>query len=95
LIGAIFVHFSNSYARRVWKKPEAIMGRAKGHKVPKVGAKFQKTFKERKYRLTVVTIPNGIGYEVGGKVFKSPSAAARSIARTAVNGWKFWHLDKG
>jgi Protein of unknown function (DUF2924) len=71
------------------------MTRAKEHTVPKVGAKFERTFKDRKYLLTVVRTPSGIGYEVGGQIFKSPSAAAKSIVETAVNGWKFWHLDKG
>jgi hypothetical protein len=71
------------------------MKRAKDHKVPKVGAKFEKTFKDKKYQLKIVSIPSGIGYEVGGQVFRSPSAAAKSIAKTAVNGWVFWRLDRG
>jgi hypothetical protein len=67
---------------------------AKDHKVPKVGATFEKTFKDKKYRLKVVKTPIGIGYEVGGQVFKSASGAAKSIVKRAVNGWIFWHLDK-
>ena len=37
---------------------------SKVHKVPKVGAKFERTFKEEKYRLKVVSTPGGIGYDV-------------------------------
>jgi hypothetical protein len=70
------------------------MRRAKDHKVPKIGAKFERAYNNRKYRLTVVTTPSGIGYEVGGQVFRSPTAAAKSIVKRAVNGWEFWHLDK-
>jgi Protein of unknown function (DUF2924) len=70
------------------------MPRAKVHRVPKVGAKFERTFKEERYRLKIVSTPGGIGYEVNGQVFRSPSAAAKSITSRAVNGWAFWDMDR-
>ena len=71
------------------------MKKAKDHKVPKVGAKFEKTFKDKKYQLKIVSTPRGIGYELGGQVFRSPSAAAKSITKMDVNGWVFWRLNTG
>jgi len=71
-----------------------MMRRAKDHKAPKSGSTFEKIFKHRKYHLKIVSTPRGIGYEVCGQVFRSPSAAAKSITKTAVNGWAFWHMDK-
>jgi len=65
----------------------------KDHKSPKIGSTFEKNFKGIKYRLKIVSTPSGIGYEVCGQVFSSPSTAAKSIAKTAANGWVFWHLE--
>jgi hypothetical protein len=66
------------------------MGRPKDRKPPKVGVTFVRTFNHRKYQLKVVSTPHGIGYDVGGQVFKSPSGAAKSITKTSINGWVFW-----
>jgi hypothetical protein len=70
-----------------------MMARAKDHKAPKIGSTFEKIFKDKKYHLNIVSTPSGIGYEVRGQIFKSPSAAAKSITKTAVNGWLFWHME--
>jgi hypothetical protein len=70
------------------------MTRAKDHKAPKIGSTFEKMFKQRKFQLNIVSTPSGTGYEVRGQVFRSPSGAAKSITKTSVNGWKFWHMDK-
>ena len=43
--------------------------------------------------MTIVSTPSGIGYEVNGRVFQTPSGAAKSITRTEVNGWGFWRID--
>jgi hypothetical protein len=69
------------------------MKRAKDHKAPKIGGTFEKLFKGRKYHLKIISTPSGIGYEVRGQIFRSPSAAAKSITKTAVNGWVFWHME--
>ena len=49
----------------------------------------------RFHHLKIVSTPGGIGYEVSGKIFRSPSTAAKSITNTAVNGWVFWRRDRG
>jgi Protein of unknown function (DUF2924) len=80
---------------RYWRnKQKAIMARAKDRKAPKVGVTFERTFNHKKYQLKVVSTPDGIGYDVGGQVFRSPSAAAKSITKISVNGWRFWHMDR-
>lgn len=69
------------------------MPKKKSHDVPKVGKTFSRVFKGKKYSMSVVKKGEGIGYEVGGKVFRSPSAAAKSVTSHAVNGWVFWHIE--
>jgi len=56
---------------------------------------------------TVLTAPNGKDHdvcgvvlpggriEVGGKVFDSPSGAARHVRGRAANGWTFWRIPDG
>lgn len=65
----------------------------KAHSLPKVGDTFNRTFKQVQYTMKVVKEEKRIGYEVGNNVYRSPSAAAKSVTRTAVNGWKFWHIE--
>ncbi len=62
--------------------------------LPRVGSSFERAFKGKLYRLKVVAAPNGVAYQVAGRVFKAPSAAAKSIVKFAVNGWLFWKMDK-
>lgn len=33
--------------------------------------------------------------EVGGKIFETPSAAARHVRGSGTNGWWYWHLEDG
>jgi Restriction Enzyme Adenine Methylase Associated len=30
-----------------------------------------------------------------GKLYGSPSAAASAIGKRAINGWSFWHYERG
>jgi hypothetical protein len=43
--------------------------------------------------MTVVETSGGVGYRVSGKVYKSPSGAAKAITKCAANGWRWWHID--
>jgi hypothetical protein len=70
------------------------MPKKKEHNVPKVGTIWETTFKKRKYVMKVVSTRSGIGYEVGGRLFKSPSGAAQSITKTGANGWVFWKIEE-
>ena len=53
---------------------------------PKVGHEFVKKFKGKTHRLKIIKADGRIAYELGDTAFLSPSAAARSITRTEVNG---------
>jgi hypothetical protein len=68
----------------------------KSHATPKVGSKFQHKHMGTLYIMTVVELDGGIGYEVLGTVYRSPTAAAQSIVgeHTSTNGRTFWHMDK-
>jgi hypothetical protein len=59
----------------------------------KVGCEFIVQYKRKTYKLTVIKTDGRIAYELGGAVFSSLSAAAKSITKTEVNGWKFWKID--
>lgn len=63
------------------------------HREPKVGSKYERTFKGNKYTLTVKSKNGKILYEVDGKLYESPSGAASSITNNYVNGWAFWKID--
>lgn len=60
---------------------------------PIAGTIFKIEHKGRVYRLVVVESNGRTAYSTGGIVFRSPTAAARSIARTATDGWTFWRID--
>jgi len=45
-------------------------------------------------RGTLAVVQAG-GIAIGEKVFRSPTAAARSIVSYSVNGWTFWRLADG
>jgi len=66
----------------------------KAHNLPKVGETFTRTFKSIRHTMTVVKAKKGVGYEVDNNVHSSPSAAAKSITKTAVNGWRFWRIEE-
>lgn len=61
--------------------------------MPSVGSSFIKTYKDKSYTLQVVKSDSGVGYKLGKTVYTSPSAAAKSLTETEVNGWKFWKID--
>jgi hypothetical protein len=61
--------------------------------VPKVGQVFVKAYKGEAYKLAVIKVSEGVGFKLGGTVYSSPSAAAKSITNGEVNGWKFWKID--
>jgi hypothetical protein len=45
--------------------------------------------------MEVVEQGDGVGYRVGSVVYKSPTAAAKSVVGKdqSINGWSFWHMD--
>ncbi len=65
----------------------------KPRQIPPVGAAYTKTYKNKSYTLKVVKSDSGVGYKLGSTVYPSPSAAAKSLTKTEVNGWKFWKID--
>ena len=60
---------------------------------PKVGCEYVRKFKNKTYKLKVIKTREGIAYDLNDTVFSSPSAAAKSITKTEMNGWKFWKMD--
>ena len=60
---------------------------------PKVGSEFEKKYRQKLYKLKVVRSAAGIGYELDGIVYSSPSTAAKTITKSEVNGWRFWGID--
>ena len=60
---------------------------------PKVGCEYVKEYKRKTYKLKVIKTSGSIAYELGGEIFPSPSAAAKSLTKSEVNGWKFWSID--
>ena len=62
---------------------------------PEVGSVFEHIFQGALYTMEVVQSPDGVGYMVGGIVFKSPTAAAKFVVgkEQFINGWRFWHMD--
>jgi len=62
--------------------------------IPVVGTICSRTHKGKTHKMTVVRMSDGVGYKIGKEVFKTPTAAAKSITKTEVNGWVFWGLDK-
>jgi hypothetical protein len=63
------------------------------HTGPKAGTIFEKRFRGRFYKLTVTTSFGKHAFDLGGRTFKTPTAAAKSITKYEVNGWKFWGID--
>ena len=64
-------------------------------KIPKAGLICNRIFAGKQYILKVVNWSNGLGYELNGQIYDTPTAAAKSITKFEVNGWRFWHLKKG
>jgi hypothetical protein len=74
------------------------MGKRIEHKLPEIGTVFFKTYKARgekqarNLELKIVKVGNGIGYRFDGKVYNTPTAAAKSLLHYEVDGWKFWRI---
>jgi len=68
------------------------MPAAKERPNPKVGSEFERQYKRKNYKLKVVKASGGVGFELAGTVYSSPSAAAKSITKGEINGWKFWKI---
>lgn len=64
--------------------------------MPAVGSKYARKVRNSGiHQMTVVEVDGGIGYRVGKNVFKTPSAAAKSVnGGHQVNGWLFWKIDE-
>lgn len=64
-------------------------------KEPNVGQEFHHRYQGEMYTLTVVRTDDGIGYELMGEVYRSPTAAAKALVgkEQSTNGRKFWHID--
>jgi hypothetical protein len=64
-------------------------------KVPEVGMVYHHRYKGVMYEMTVVRAGDSVGFDVGGVIYNSPTAAAKAIVGKDqfVNGRKFWHLD--
>ena len=69
------------------------MPQKKKRPLPVAGTTYSRKRKGTVYHMTVVKTGSGIGYKTGRAVFKSPTAAARSITKAEVNGWVFWKMD--
>jgi hypothetical protein len=57
-----------------------------------IGTSLYHPIRTRHYRTTRATVVAG-GIEVSGKVYGSPSAAARAITGNSINGWRFWRVE--
>ena len=59
-----------------------------------VGSSYTRIFKGKLYTMNIVKDGNTVAFEVNGKYYNSPSAAARPIFKNQINGWRFWKMDK-
>ena len=65
----------------------------KNHKLPRVGSSFERKYKGKVFRMELMRIKDKLVYRVAETDYYSPSAAAKSITGTEVNGWKFWNME--
>jgi hypothetical protein len=67
----------------------------KKHPDPPIGNVYQHRHKGVVHFLTVVKTEDGVGFELNGTVYRSPTAAAKAIVgkHQQTNGRKFWHVD--
>ena len=68
----------------------------KPRREPGVGEVFTHRLAKRMYVLTVVSTAEGLGYQLEGVVYRSPTAAAKALVGndTSINGRSFWGLDR-
>ena len=61
-------------------------------RIPRAGAVFEHTYSGKHFKLKVVAFNDGVAYELNGKIYETPTAAAKTITKYDVNGWLFWHM---
>jgi hypothetical protein len=64
----------------------------KERKLPHIGKTYTRVFSGKSYTVKVVRANNGVAYNLGGNTFVTPTAAAKSITKYDVNGWRFWRI---
>lgn len=69
------------------------MPKHKERPTPKVGTRYEKRFKGKDHILHVVENEGRVCYKLGREIFASPTAAAKSLTKSEINGWKFWQMD--
>jgi hypothetical protein len=69
------------------------MAKRKDRTPPPIGASFIRKYKKKAHAMKVVANGDAVGYLVRGTVFKTPTAAAKAITKTEVNGWVFWGIE--
>lgn len=69
------------------------MPRRKKRPKPPVGTICRRMYKGKPYTMEVIREGEKIKYQVNDTAYPSPSAAAKSITQTEINGWRFWGLD--
>lgn len=67
------------------------------HITPSIGRVFQHNYKGTLYTMVVVQTKEGVAYKVGEEIYRSPTAAAKSIVGKDqfINGRSFWHMNDG
>ena len=70
------------------------MPKRKQHRTPKANSIFEREYLGKTYRMRVIETQQGVAYEVGGHKFRSPTAAARSLVKYHINGWRFWKMEE-
>jgi len=70
------------------------MPKRRPYKLPPVGTVFQRTFRGKLHTMRVVNDRGKTAFQVSGRVFGSPSAAAKHITKSEVNGWRFWYIPQ-
>jgi Protein of unknown function (DUF2924) len=69
------------------------MPKRKQHRQVKPGEVFTRKFKGKNYEMAVMSTESGVTFRVRGANFPTPSAAAKFITKSSVNGWAFWKID--
>lgn len=85
--------FSTSVVGCFLTKGFLLMAKRKAREAPKVGTTYDKHYRGKQYRLTVVKADETVGFKLGNEVFKTPSGAAKSITGNEINGWAFWGIE--
>ncbi len=67
----------------------------KERNLPQVGTNFTKKYKGNEYTMSVIENNGKIKYRISGRVYDSPSAAAKAVigGKHEINGWVFWRMN--